>query len=1372
MRVLILSLLTTILSVQGNTSPYNCDGPGNWTRFFSKFQIPPNSDVVVGGYLPNITAGWYCKTDMVTHSGVHGVFLRYNSHKQGFLVGVSQQVFDSNKYQLYLYRDNQNTYTTAQLRICKWSQQVNLTSPSGPSKARDCLFDKKIPLVLQDRQNIVIGMTWVGDRLTVFAKKILVFNLPNANWSLVASKCFHTSSCAMQFPSQQIFYRLNVSAEGLVTPTLCVSTDCHDLATNVFAVQDGGLIPPSFSFNNWFVLTNSSTLISGTIVSTQPMLLSCLWAVPKFQGTGKTVWFNSTAADCNGYSSNASFDVLRFNLNGTASPFNGNRSSGVHLYTSFGPVHISCSNETRYNPNGSIPFGMLDRTYYCFAQFNFSGRTSKHFVGVLPSNLREIVVARTGQIYINGYNYFQVPDVLGVYFDIVSDDVSGFWTIAFASWTTVMLDINGTNIQRMLYCNTPENTLRCSQLSFDLSDGFYPITQLQSELHQEPPVAFVTLPAFKNHAYLNVSVNASWNEQTYPPTLSQVNVSINDVHTFCVQTSQFTTKVLLNVSSNYGHTAHSYDGDCPFHFGSLNNYLSFGKLCISTQSIDSRCAIKLFLYPAGNGPGFLATTFYFSYMDGEFITGTPQPLEGVTDASFFTTGVCSRYTIYGIKGDGVINLANDSLLTGLYYTSSSGQLLAFKNVTTGQIYSVTPCQFSQQAAFVDGRIVGVLSSSANTTFNNTVQAPSFYYHSNTNDSCADPVLVYSNFGVCKDGAITYVEPKESQPRVVPMFVGNISIPMNFTMGVRTEYIQLYNNPISIDCSMYVCNGNERCNKLLNQYASACKTIESALQMSARLESMEVNSMLTLSQDALQLANISIFNGGGYNFTNFLATNEPAGTSASYSRRSRIEDLLFDKVVTNGLGTVDEDYKRCSNGLSIADLVCAQYYKGIMVLPGVVDAEKLHMYSASLVGSMVFGGFTAAAALPFSYAVQARLNYVALQTDVLQRNQQILAESFNSAIGNITLAFESVNDAITQTSQGLWTVADALSKVQDVVNKQGNALNHLTMQLRNNFQAISSSIDDIYGRLDELAADAQVDRLINGRLAALNAFVSQSLTKFTEVQASRKLAQQKVNECVKSQSNRFGFCGDDGEHIFSIVQAAPMGLMFFHTVLLPGAFAEVTAIAGLCVDNTMAMAVRDSGLVLFTYGDMNKFFISSRKMFEPRTPQVTDFVQIESCPVIYHNLTADSLPEIVPDYIDVNKTLEDIISSLPNKTTPDLLIDIFNVTYLNLTGEIADLEQRSESLRNTTEELRSFIYNINNTLVDLEWLNRVETYIKWPWWVWLIIFIVLIFAVSLLVFCCISTGCCGCCGCCGACFSGCCRGPRLQPYEAFEKVHVQ
>nr|AHB14309.1 spike protein [Porcine epidemic diarrhea virus] len=1375
-----LPVLSTLSLPQDVT---RCSANTNFRRFFSKFNVQAPAVVVLGGYLPigenqGVNSTWYCAGQHPTASGVHGIFLSHIRGGHGFEIGISQEPFDPSGYQLYLHKaTNGNTNAIARLRICQFPSIKTLgpTADNDVTTGRNCLFNKAIPAHMSEHS--VVGITWDNDLVTVFSDKIYHFYFKN-DWSRVATKCYNSGGCAMQYVYEPTYYMLNVTSAGEdgISYQPCTA-NCIGYAANVFATEPNGHIPEGFSFNNWFLLSNDSTLVHGKVVSNQPLLVNCLLAMPKIYGLGQFFSFNQTIDGvCNGAAVQRAPEALRFNINDTSVIL---AEGSIVLHTALGTnFPFVCSNSSDpHLATFAIPLGATQVPYYCFLKVDTYNSTVYKFLAVLPPTVREIVITKYGDVYVNGFGYLHLGLLDAVTINFTGhgtdDDVSGFWTIASTNFVDALIEVQGTAIQRILYCDDPVSQLKCSQVAFDLDDGFYPISSTNLLSHEQP-TSFVTLPSFNDHSFVNITVSAAFGGHS-GANLIVSDTTINGFSSFCVDTRQFTISLFYNVTNSYGYVSKSQDSNCPFTLQSVNDYLSFSKFCVSTSLLASACTIDLFGYPEF-GSGVKLTSLYFQFTKGELITGTPKPLEGVTDVSSMTLDVCTKYTIYGFKGEGIITLTNSSFLAGVYYTSDSGQLLTFKNVTSGAVYSVTPCSFSEQAAYVDDDIVGVISSLSSSTFNSTRELPGFFYHSNDGSNCTEPVLVYSNIGVCKSGSIGYVPSQSGQVKIAPTVTGNISIPTNFSMSIRTEYLQLYNTPVSVDCATYVCNGNSRCKQLLTQYTAACKTIESALQLSARLESAEVNSMLTISEEALQLATISSFNGDGYNLTNVLGVSvyDPA-SGRVVQKRSFIEDLLFNKVVTNGLGTVDEDYKRCSNGRSVADLVCAQYYSGVMVLPGVVDAEKLHMYSASLIGGMVLGGFTAAAALPFSYAVQARLNYLALQTDVLQRNQQLLAESFNSAIGNITSAFESVKEAISQTSKGLNTVAHALTKVQEVVNSQGAALTQLTVQLQHNFQAISSSIDDIYSRLDILSADVQVDRLITGRLSALNAFVSQTLTKYTEVQASRKLAQQKVNECVKSQSQRYGFCGGDGEHIFSLVQAAPQGLLFLHTVLVPGDFVNVIAIAGLCVNDEIALTLREPGLVLFTHelqDTATEYFVSSRRMYEPRKPTVGDFVQIESCVVTYVNLTRDQLPEVIPDYIDVNKTLDEILASLPNRTGPSLSLDVFNATYLNLTGEIADLEQRSESLRNTTEELQSLIYNINNTLVDLEWLNRVETYIKWPWWVWLIIFIVLIFVVSLLVFCCISTGCCGCCGCCGACFSGCCRGPRLQPYGAFEKVHVQ
>nr|WCC62682.1 spike protein [Bat Coronavirus SkGX17] len=1332
-----------------------------------KLNLPVSSSSLVPGYLP-VPHNWTTRPNFRNQvfgpsPPARGFFWGFFDYQSATSFGVSCHdcVTKTNPpYSLYLWHYDRVRWS---IRICKWNTVKNLGQPTYEHTGANCIVD----LTFEGQafpKGSIIGVSWVGNTVTVHDRvRMVSFYVPGAErWDVV--KVWATNACPSSF---QIVYEPSVfnvttDANGLITGYSAVTMP--GLYDNLFQVGADGHIPNTFSFNNWFVLTNSSTIVDGNFQSSQPLRVSCLWAIPKFTGHSNVFYFNRTMdAVCNGPSYNDTPDAFRFNLNSTEQ---SHYINGITLLLKSNvTLSFLCSNESHSPVTFGIPLGHTEVPYYCFLKLSNNVNSTIKFLGVLPPFVREVVVTKFGGVYINGYGYLTTGELnaINVTVRAASSDISGFWTIAATNFADVLISLNGTNIQNLLYCDDPVSSLKCSQLAFELDDGFYPLPASHS-LVGEQTQSFVTLPTFNNHGFVNVTVSGSL-DNSYPPKLTYKNLVVNGGDSFCVNTQQFTVQTRFNFTSQHVGSViiDRFDTDCPFTHNTLNNYLSFGNLCFSTTQLAGACKFNFYVYSDVKfGQSYFLGALYVEHKPGDIITGMPKAAEGINDVSFVHLNVCTSYTIYGHKGEGIIRPTNTSYLAGLYYTSTSGQLLAFKNVTSGVVYSVTPCSYAQQVAFIQNKIVGVMSSVPSSNFNHTMNLPGFYYHTNNASNCTSPALVYSNLGVCSTGAIGYLPPKQEEPKVQPMFTGNVSIPTNFTMSIRTEYLQLFNNPVSIDCAMYVCNGNQRCKTLLAQYTSSCKTIESALQLSARLESLEVNSMLTVSEEALKLGTIDTFEGGGYNFTNVLG--------ASVYKRSFIEDLLFDKVVTNGLGTVDQDYKSCSKGLSVADLACAQYFNGIMVLPGVADWDKIHMYSASLVGGMTLGGITSSAALPFSYAVQARLNYVALQTDVLQRNQQMLADSFNSAIGNITLAFESVNDAIYQTSQGLSTVAEALSKVQDVVNNQGSALNQLTVQLQNNFQAISSSINDIYSRLDQITADAQVDRLITGRLAALNAFVAQSLTKYSEVQASRQLALQKVNECVKSQSNRYGFCGGDGEHIFSLTQAAPQGLMFLHTVLVPSGFVNVTAVAGLCVSGNMAMTLRQGGFVLFVKGD--EYFVSPRKMFEPRKPQVTDFVQIATCIISYVNITNEQLPDIIPDYIDVNKTLDDILASLPNNTAPDLPLEIFNQTYLNLTGEIADLEARSESLKNTTEELKQLIQNINNTLVDLQWLNRVETYIKWPWYVWLAIATAFILVVSLFDFCCISTGCCGCGGCCGSCFAGCCRGTKLQHYEPIEKVHVQ
>nr|UNE74455.1 spike protein [Eptesicus bat coronavirus] len=1304
--------------------------------------LPPNvNNAIVTGYFPvNQTDAWKCGHGNSFDTGAHGVFISHDTNNREFSIAIGTMDAQGWQFHMNKYREELN------LRVCKWPKPV-INGGIYPWTPTECLYHLRNVGQAGLRDHVMLGVTWTNDIVTLYWHwYIHRMYVPGASrWTeAIVNTERNFTTFAHQFVHKRRTFFVSTNNLGNITKYEACD-DCVGFAENIFTNTEGGHIPADFTPHNWFVLTNHSSVIQGTIVANQPLRILCLRPIPvgvAAEGVLDFSEINTTL--CNGYALNGSADAIRFNLNYTDNPFEHASNESVVINTDFGRFTFMCGNSSEPSDSGFFPFGKQDTPFYCF--LNSTALDKPVFLGVLPRILREFVFTKWGSVYINGYNYFQLPPITNITFNLYSKNNNGFWTVAYTQFADVLLQVNGTDITKVLYCDSDIERLKCAQKSFSLDNGFYNAATVRKK---EWPKTTVVLPF--NFDHVNVTVN-----------VRSGSLNINNVSFYCVNASQFTTFLNYTTDKGDANSVSQHSGNCPFTLEKLNNYVSFNRICFSTTSFADSC--RMYFQYKYSFIHMFAFTIYVSYTYGDRIMGVPAADIGIKDISHVIKDKCTDYNIYGMQGTGVISLTNYSFIGGLYYTSVSGNLLGFKNVSSDEVYSIRPCTYTEQLAVINDKLVGILSADNDTVldFNKTIVMPTLYYHTSSEENCTKPLITYSNFGVCADGSVTFLEAADGPASIIPIQHGNVSIPVNFTIAVHTEYIQHSNRPVVVDCRTYVCNGNPRCNELLAQYAQACLNIERALHMSARIESADMNDQISVNHQALSLAIPQTFNSSGYDFGPVLP--------AKPGKRSKLEDILFNKVVTSGLGTVDQDYRACSNGLAIADLACAQYYNGIMVLPGVVDPEKMAMYTGTLLGGMALGGLTAAAAAPFAIAVQARLNYVALQTDVLQRNQMQLANSFNAAIGNITKAFDRVGSAIEQTSQGLMTVANALNKVQDVVNTQGMALTQLTEQLQNNFQAISSSIQTIYNRLDELSADAQVDRLITGRLASLNAFVAQTLNRYTEVKASRTLAFQKINECVKSQSSRFGFCGN-GTHLFSIVNSAPEGFLFLHTVLVPSSHITIRAFAGFCYESQRAFVLHDVKLLLF-HGNDTHYMLTPRTMFQPRVPTPGDFVEITSCTVEHVNITAGNIQEIFPEYIDVNATVNDILSKIPNWTIPQFPLDIFNQTYLNLSGEIADLEQRSESLKNYTIDLRHLIDNLNKTLVDLEWLNRIETYVKWPWWVWLIIVISLIFTIALLAFCCLTTGCCGCCGCVGGCLSSCCSRTKLKPYTELEKLHIQ
>nr|QGX41969.1 spike protein [Alphacoronavirus sp.] len=1363
----------------------NCNTPTVGMKI--QLGLPVSTTAYVSGYLP-VPNNWTCVAGTLSKlvGKARGVFLRYVHSARGMSFGVGSHdnaglQGDYPLYSLFVWQRNGHSLI---VRICRWWLNKDLShNKPGPTSSGACLLNKEFPNLnfVHDGYQVV-GVSWTGDTVTVHGR-YEVYNLivPGAAlWDTAVFACEHKDSCGHQLISDMITINATTNQVGTITNYSLCNT-CNGFPQHVFAVADGGKIPPTFDFTNWFFLTNSTSPIQGRVVSRQPLHLQCLWPIPALSSDTGVIYFNQSrnvGTRCNGFSNNSVFsDHLRFALNTTSS---GSVLFGSLSFFSGTTVYnFTCSNSTTNFTKAGIPFGVTDKPYYCFVTQGFDVAANRTFAGIMPIDLREIVVSRWGSIYLNGFKLFSLPYIDGVIFNFTSFTGSDFWTVAYSSEVEVLLDLQNTYMTNILYCDSPLNRLKCQQKKFYLEDGFYSSTELE-----EPVVnSVVLLPEYSGYTNVTVLVEANYTQELTldcEPKYGEKRITLVNSkgeqypnNTVCVNTNRVSLNFVYQLSHRITCDISARTDKCSFSPSQFNNYLKFGSLCFSLHD-NGGCEVPItsYSYQFQTVRNFGATLYVLS-SPGDSITSVPPSFSdrlGFLDSSVLHLNVCTSYNIYGIAGKGVIVESNATYHTGIYYTDASGALASFKNTTTGQVYEVRPCQTPKQYAVVNDAIVGVIAASPaqipGLDFNHTRATPMFYYLSNSPLNCSNPSLTYATMGICADGSIGEVQPRTvSTPPMSPIITGNVTVPVNFTVSVQAEYVQVSLRSVVVDCATYVCNGNVRCLQLLRQYVTACTSVENALALNARLESQEVADMLVVDEAAYSAAvkyQTEQFTHD-FNITNVM----PAGDG----KGSFVEDLLFDKVITNGLGTVDADYKACleEKGYS-ADIICRQYYNGISVLPTLTDDGRMGFYSASLMGGIVLGAFgLGAPALPFSLAVFSKLNYLALQTDFIQENQKHIANAFNNAMGNITAAFTNVDQALQHTSDAIKTVADALNKVQSAVNTQGQALEKLTSQLAINFDAISASIEDIYNRLDELAADAQVDRLINGRLAALSTFVSSQLVQYSEVRASRKLALQKVNECVRSQSNRLGFCGN-GTHLFSLVSGAPEGLMFFHTVLLPTEFREVQAWAGLCISDK-AFVLREPGQVLFQLN--GKYYITPRNMYQPRDPTTADFVQIQSCAITYLNLTSDEFGAIVPDYIDVNKTLEDFASKLPNYTTPDFSLDKYNHTFLNITAQIELLENKSRELTLISERLQQNIDNINSTLLDLEWLDKVETYIKWPWWVWLIFAIVFVVLAFLMLWCCLATGCCGCCSCLAtSCSSFCdCRGKKLQRYDV-EKIHIQ
>nr|AEF98430.1 spike protein [Infectious bronchitis virus] len=922
---------------------------------------------------------------------------------------------------------------------------------------------------------------------------------------------------------------------------------------------------------------------------------------------------------------------------------------------------------------------------------------------------------------------------------------------------------NGTVHDVILCDSTPKGLLACQYNTGNFTDGLYPFTNVTESkekfiVYGESSVT--TLLTLTNYTFYNVS-NA-------PPAGAYVENFVK-YQTQTAQEGFYNFNFTFLQDSRFQYVPSDYDRGsyhkaCDFRLESINNNLWFNSLSVSLTygPIQGGCKQSVFSYKTTccyaysyNGPiecsgvynGYRTHKYecgllvYVSMTKGSRIQ-TSNVVPTVTQYNYnnITLDTCVDYSIYGKVGQGFITNVTDQLSSnnyldqgGLAILDTSGAIDIFVvNGSSGRnYYKINPCSdVNQQFVVSGGNIVGILTL-LNKTGSQQVEDQFFVKlvsgsHRKkrsvstlpTVKNC--PYTAYGKFCFNPDGEFYEITPAEIETYSSPLLnvSGFVLIPDTFNLTVTDEYIQTFMEKIQINCIQYVCGNSIECKKLFQQYGPVCDNILNIVYSLAQQDNMEFLQFYSATKpkgfDTIIFNNVST---DGFNLS--LVLRQPSSPRG----RSFIEDLLFTKVESLGLPG-DTAYQKCTAGPLgfVKDLVCAQHYNGLLVLPPIITAEMQTMYTASLVASMAFGGITSAGAIPFATQIQARINHLGITQTVLQKNQEKIAASFNKAMAHMQDGFRATSLALQQ--------------IQDVLNRQGSVLQDAMNSLNKNFGAISSVIQDIYSRLDTLEANTQVDRLISGRLSSLSVLASAKQAEYAKVSQQRELAKQKINECVKSQSSRLGFCGA-GRHVLTIPQNAPNGILLLHFTYTPETFKNVTAVVGFCVkpENGSEYAIvpaNGRGIFIQVNGT---YYITARDMYMPRSITAGDIVTLTSCQANYVNVNKTVITTFVDeDDFDFN----DELSKWWNETKhefPDF--DQFNYTIpvLNITYDIDKIEE--------------VIKGLNDSLIDLETLSILKTYIKWPWYVWLAIAFATIIFILILGWVFFMTGCCGCyCGCFG------------------------
>uniref|UniRef100_A0AB39AEF4 Spike protein n=1 Tax=Bird gammacoronavirus AnasCN24 TaxID=3237959 RepID=A0AB39AEF4_9GAMC len=1038
-----------------------------------------------------------------------------------------------------------------------------------------------------------------------------------------------------------------------------------------------------------------------------------------------------------------------------------------HTFYVWGPLQSG-------NSRPGVTNGLLFQVY----SSNFTLVYNKTWLGWKEHTKFESLqcVSLFGSVYFNGDLIYQLgynAQVQNVSF-IYCGTVKGFYYFSKQFQSLVYFQ-NGTALDLILCDDKPRGVLACQYGTGNYSDGLYPFTKT-TQVNKTLEV-YLTNSVVNNTVYGYLVNVTFYNETGVQGTSVQSSQADSLAQLKLYQDTTFDADYYnVNFSflnnpdfefqpqgSGWTPEADSQFIQCPFTINSINNGHCFNSLRIAITYVPgyrgcyyamrhfgAQCCYMYYMDKqascAGIDPVQYTRTWrcalavlVFMQAGSRICTSETVPTNTVSTVlnNTFVLDTCVNYTIYSRYGVGLVTNVTDQVTPGTFLNDgglvvldSSGaiDLFAVNEVVGRHYFKVNPCSdVNQQYVVSGGNIVGRLTSvneSGSQFLDNQYYVPLISntrskrsVQNSTVTSCA--YVSYGQYCINPDASVVQIQPDTFDGVVTPLLNATeyVLIPDSFNLTVTDEYIQTRMEQIQINCIQYVCGSSVQCRQLFQQYGSVCDNILSIVNGLAQQDNAELISLYSSTRPGENYPPVfNNFDTGGFNISLMLPQNKSGVQSRSF-----IEDLLFTKIESVGLPT-DAEYQKCTAGLLgwVKDLVCAQYYNGIMVLPPVITNEMQFMYTSSLVASMMFGGLTSAGAIPFATQVQARINHLGITQTLILKNQELLANSFNNALQYMQQGFEA-------TSQ-------ALQQIQDVVNQQAAVLTEVMSSLNKNFGAISSVIQDIYKQLDELSANAQVDRLITGRLSSLSVLASSKQAEYLRVAQQRQLAQDKINECVRSQSTRNSFCGN-GMHVLSIPQSAPNGIAFIHFTYTPQTYKNVTAVVGFCVTTNGSEygLVPVNGRGIFIYVD-DAYYITSRDMYMPRNITSGDVVVLTSCQANYVTVNRT----VVTTFVDDDFDFDDEFEKWWNQTDhviPDL--DEFNYTIPIL------------DINNEIDRIQQAIQGLNQSYVDLESLSILTTYIKWPWYVWLAIAFATIIFILILCWIFFMTGCCGCCcGCFG------------------------